>query len=50
MFKKLKALLENQDGRKIKKIRTDNGLEFLESEFDEFYAVNSIARHKTLVE
>ena len=50
MFKKLKALLENQDGRKIKKIRTDNGLEFLESEFDEFYAVNSIARHETLVE
>jgi len=27
MFKKCKALVENQTGRKIKKLRTDNGLE-----------------------
>jgi len=44
MFKKFKALVENQTGRKIKKLRTDNGLEF-----DEFYVVNGIARHKILV-
>jgi len=49
MFKKFKALVENHTGRKIKKLRTDNGLEFCETEFNEFCAVNGIARHKTLV-
>ena len=49
MFKKFRALVENQTGRKIKKLRTDNGLEFVESDFDEFCAINGIARHKTLV-
>ena len=49
MFRKFKALVENQTGRKIKKLRTDNGLEFVESEFEEFCAANGIARHKTLV-
>ena len=49
MFKKFKALVENQTGRKIKKLRTDNGLEFVESEFEEFCTMNGIARHKTLV-
>ena len=28
IFNKLKALVKNQTGRKIKKLRTDNGLEF----------------------
>ena len=46
MFKKFKALVENQSS--IKKLRTDNGLEFCEIEFNEFYTVNGIARHKTL--
>ena len=49
MFKKFKALVENQTERKIKKLRTDNGLKFVESEFDEFCMVNGIARHRTLV-
>ena len=49
MFKKFKALVENQTGRKIKKLMTHKGLEFVESEFDEFCTVNGIARHKTLV-
>jgi len=49
MFKKFKALVENQTRRKIKKLRTDNGLECCETEFNEFCAVNVIARHKTLV-
>ena len=48
-FKKFKALVENQTGRKIKKLRTDNGLEFCESEFTKFCIVNDTARHKTLV-
>jgi len=49
MFKKFKALVENQTGRNIKKLRTENGLEFVELEFDEFCVVNGIARYKTLV-
>ena len=49
MFNQFKALVEIQTGRKIKKLRIDNGLEFVESEFDEFCAMNGIARHKTLV-
>ena len=49
IFKTFKALVENQTGRKIIKLRNDNGLEFVESEFDEFYTMNGIARHKTLV-
>ena len=49
MFKKFKALVENQTGRKIKKLRTDNGLEFCETDFNEFCAEQGVARHKTLV-
>ena len=49
MLKKFKALVENQKGRKIMKLRTDNGLEFVESEFDGFCAVNGIVSQKTLV-
>jgi len=48
-FKKFKALVKNQTRRKIKKLRIDNGLEFCESKFIEFCAVNDIVRHKTLV-
>ena len=47
MFKKFKALVENQSGRKIKKLRTKNGLEFYESEFNKFYAPQVMTRHKT---
>ena len=36
MFKKFKALVKKQTGRKIKKLRTDNGLEFCETDFNEF--------------
>ena len=49
MFKKFKALVENQTETKIKKLMTDNDLEFCETEFNEFCTVNGIARHKTLV-
>ncbi|KAK1363414.1 hypothetical protein POM88_038975 [Heracleum sosnowskyi] len=36
IFRQWKTLLENQTGKKIKRLRTDNGLEFCSSEFDEF--------------
>jgi len=49
MFKKFKALVENQTGGKIKKLRINNGLEFHESKFNEFYTAQTISRHKTLV-
>jgi len=49
MFKKFKALVENHIRKKIKKLGTDNGLEFCKSDFNEFYATQSIARHKILV-
>ena len=49
MFKKFKALIENQTKRKIKKLRTNNGLEFYETEFNEFCTTQGIIRHKTLV-
>ena len=35
-FKQKKALIEKQIGKKINRLRTNNGLEFCSSEFDEF--------------
>ena len=40
--------MKNQTGRKIKKPRTDNGLEFCNSEFNSLCADHGIARHKTV--
>ncbi|CAM8961498.1 unnamed protein product [Rhodiola kirilowii] len=40
--------LENQIGKKIKRLRTDNGLEFCSSEFNEFCKTEGIARHHTV--
>jgi len=34
IFKKFKALVENQIGRKIKRIRTNSGVEFCEADFN----------------
>jgi len=49
VFKEWKTLLKNQTGKKIKSLRTDNGLEFCNHQFDEFCKVEGIARHKTVV-
>jgi len=49
VFKEYKTLLENQTGKKIRRLRTDNGLEFYNHKFDEFCKVEGIARHKTVV-
>ena len=46
-FKEYKALVENQIGKKIKVLRTDNGGEFCEKEFKKFYKECGIARQKT---
>ena len=49
-FKQWKVLIENQAGKKIKRLRTDNGLEFCSEEFGEFCKKHGIARHKTTTE
>ena len=48
-FKQWKKLIENQTGRKIKRLRTDNGLEFCNEEFNSFCKAEGIARHRTVV-
>ncbi|KAL6124839.1 hypothetical protein ACLB2K_077348 [Fragaria x ananassa] len=47
-FKQWKALVENQTGKKIKRLRTDNGLKFCSAEFDELCKTEGIARHHTV--
>ena len=45
IFKKWKAQVENQTGRKIKYLRTDNGLEYRDKEFIRFCKLESITHH-----
>ncbi|KAH9703748.1 Integrase catalytic domain-containing protein [Citrus sinensis] len=47
-FREWKSLVENQTGLKVKKLRTDNGLEFCNQEFDSYCAYHGIARHRTV--
>ena len=35
-FKIWKAMIEKQTGKKVKRLRTDNGLEFCSEEFENF--------------
>ncbi|GJX58476.1 retrovirus-related pol polyprotein from transposon TNT 1-94 [Tanacetum coccineum] len=43
-FKEWKQLVENQTGRTVKKLRTDNGLEFCNWEFEQLCIESGIAR------
>ena len=47
-FLSLKALVENQTGRKIKILRTDNGTEYESNEFNEFCVEAGIKRETTI--
>ncbi|GJS90427.1 retrovirus-related pol polyprotein from transposon TNT 1-94 [Tanacetum coccineum] len=47
-FKEWKQLVENQTGRKLKKLQTDNGLEFCNQEFNNLCKESGIARHLTV--
>ena len=47
-FKEWKILVENQTEKKIKRLRTDNGLEFCSTEFNQFCKDAGIARHHTI--
>ena len=39
-------MVENQTDKRVKKLRTDNGLEYCNQEFDSFCANEGIARYK----
>ena len=43
-FKKWKALVENEIGKKLKCLRLDNGGEYCSKEFDSYYSYNGIRR------
>ncbi len=49
-FKQWKTLIEKQTGKKIKRFRTNNGLEYCSGEFDEFCKNDEIVRHRTVQE
>ncbi|TXG54163.1 hypothetical protein EZV62_019419 [Acer yangbiense] len=46
-FKAWKKLVENQTSKKVKTLRTDNGLEFFNEEFNKFCSDEGILRHRT---
>nr|GEX22067.1 hypothetical protein [Tanacetum cinerariifolium] len=48
-FKECKQLVDNQIGRTVKKLRTDNGLEFCNWKFEQLCIESRIARHLTVV-
>ena len=45
IFKKWKAQVKNQTGRKIKYLRTDNRLEYRDKKFIRFCELEGITRH-----
>ena len=45
-FKKWKALVENETGKILKCIRSDNGGEYYNKEFDSYCSYNEIHREK----
>nr|GEW47634.1 retrotransposon protein, putative, Ty1-copia subclass [Tanacetum cinerariifolium] len=47
-FKEWKQLVENQTGMTVKKLRTDNGLEFYNREFKQLCIESGITRHLTV--
>jgi len=46
-FREWKQAVENQTGKKIKYLRTDNGLEFCNTQFDNLCKEAGIKRHRT---
>ena len=47
-FKKWKALAENETGKRLKCLRSDNGGEYCSKEFDSYCSHNGICREKTI--
>jgi hypothetical protein len=48
IFKQWKAQVENQTGRRVKYLRSDNGLEYKDTTFLEFCKTEGITRHFTV--
>ena len=48
-FRTFKALVENVTGKKIKILRTDNGIEYEMNEFKNFYREVDIKRETTTI-
>lgn len=48
VFKKWKAMVENETGFRIKKLRSDNGGEYEDNEFKKFCYVNGIRLERTV--
>ncbi|CAA7014375.1 unnamed protein product [Microthlaspi erraticum] len=46
-FADWKVLVENQTGKKLKCLRTDNGLEFCNQQYDKLCRESGVKRHKT---
>ena len=47
-FKEWKTMVEKRTGKVVKTLRTDNGLEFCNKDFDEFCRKEGIVRHRTV--
>ena len=47
-FKKWKPLVENERGKKLKCLRSDNGGEYCSKEFDSYCSHNEIRKEKTV--
>lgn len=48
IFKQCKAQVKNRTRRKVKNFRSDNGLEYKDSEFLEFCKIEGIIGHFTI--
>jgi hypothetical protein len=47
-FKKWKALVENETGKRLKCLRSNNGGEYFSKDFDDYYSYHGIHREKTI--
>jgi hypothetical protein len=47
-FKEWKVMIKNQTKKKVKKLRTDNGMEFCSNEFKAYCKSQGIVRHYTI--
>ena len=48
-FKKWKDLVENETGKRLKCLRSDNRGEYCSKEFDSYYSYHGIHRDKTVL-
>ena len=49
IFQKWNALVENETGKRLKCLRSDNGGEYCNKEFDRYWSENGIHREMTVL-